>query len=350
MRAPAQAAAAWFKVVTAKLGESTTWGPPTPEPHVSPVLAAIARVCGQARHTAVFCVVECSGGAPRTCVASSAWLCAARPPQTSFPGRVAGCRARQVGVIGARRAATMGTAASRFASSGRRVASSAGPSGSVNGSIQVQGVWVPATVLVRATGASASRAFATTAAASRCTVAAAAGGSDVGAAASRSTGHAGVATVGSNARWATTLAAVTGRSAAVVPSRRQRRRGRRGRMSGGAAVAAGVGMLGIAVGMCAPAVAMCEGDEAASADAPDGSGTGGKGKDRSLFSAEVLENAGLPNPGGFGDLKRSSKLQFQPFDGFVAELTKSFAGEEGQLQIAQKCVARVLLRAAWCLL
>ena len=121
-------------------------------------------------------------------------------------------------------------------------------------------------------------------------------------------------------------------------------------MSGGAAVAAGVGMLGIAVGMCAPAVAMCEGDEAASADAPDGSGTGGKGKDRSLFSAEVLENAGLPNPGGFGDLKRSSKLQFQPFDGFVAELTKSFAGEEGQLQIAQKCVARVLLRAAWCLL
>lgn len=122
-------------------------------------------------------------------------------------------------------------------------------------------------------------------------------------------------------------------------------------MPGAAAVAAGIGMLGLAVGMCAPAVALCEGDEAAGAGAQEASGSdgsstdGNKKKERSLFSAEVLENAGLPNPGGFGDLKRSSKLQFQPFDGFVAELTKSFAGEEGQLQIAQKCVA--VARACW---
>jgi len=102
-----------------------------------------------------------------------------------------------------------------------------------------------------------------------------------------------------------------------------------------------------AAALCGPAVALCEEDETpeflnfepSPSSIPSESEEESKSDSSSgFFDEDVLKQAGLPNPGTLQEFKNGARLGLMPFDGLVCELTKSFAGDEDQLQIAQKYV------------
>ena len=114
-----------------------------------------------------------------------------------------------------------------------------------------------------------------------------------------------------------------------------------GSSTGSQGIAAAIALFGMAAGMVASPVVACDDAGSSPPDLmalPDVDGNGSDEEDggRSLFSADTLAKAGLPNPGTVAEYQRGSSLNVQGFDGFVCELLKNFSGPEGQLQVSQK--------------